>query len=136
LRLDQLPAKAVLAQDDANRPLRDAQFDRDLFLRHATLAQRLGLGDQAFVDHEGGGDIENVRIPRASIMAMFPADSPKPTLDQVLMEAANQNGGTLSQTKAEEIAKDAGVFTTREDLRNALPRLRIEGTQGRRRKAR
>ena len=99
-------------------------------------AQRLCVWMIGNASNEGGGDIENVRISRASIMAMFPADSPKPTLDQVLMEAANQNGGTLSQTKAEEIAKDAGVFTTREDLRNALPRLRIEGTQGRRRKAR
>ena len=51
MRLDQLPAKAGLAQDDANSALRDAQVDGDLFLRHALSAQRLGLGDQALVDH-------------------------------------------------------------------------------------
>ena len=50
MRLDQLPAKAVLAQDGADRRLNHAQLDRDLILRHALSAQRLGLGDQALVD--------------------------------------------------------------------------------------
>jgi hypothetical protein len=40
LRLDQLPAKAVLAQDGADRALDNSKLEGDLFLRLAPLAQR------------------------------------------------------------------------------------------------
>jgi hypothetical protein len=56
------------------------------------------------------------------------------TLEIVLLEAANQSGGILSQTGAEEAAKTHGVFSSRNKVRDALKRLNIAGKQGRKAK--
>lgn len=56
------------------------------------------------------------------------------TLDAVLLAAANLCGGKLTQAAAVEIARQRGVFTTREQVRERLKTLGIEDKQGRKRK--
>jgi hypothetical protein len=76
------------------------------------------------------GDLANVRVARAAVLAEFPSEG----LDAVLVRAANQGDGALTQATAEKAAKDAGVYQNRESVRNALERLGIAGKQGRRKK--
>jgi hypothetical protein len=88
-------------------------------------------GNRRTVD--GPGDIENVCVSRDDVLALFPAEAQKAivTLDEVLRAAANQSGGKLTQITAEKMAREAGVFTTREELRDTIKRLEIQDKGGR-----
>jgi hypothetical protein len=96
-------------------------------------ARRLAVWKIGTSTVHGHGDFENVRVGRKAIFELFPVDAPKAilTLDEVLKLAANQAGGTLTQAKAEKIARGAGVYSSRDEVCGALKRLRIQGKQGR-----
>ena len=72
---------------------------------------------------------------RAEVEKLWPCGD---SLDGVLMRAATQHGGTLTQPQAEEIARAHAhrVFTTRDLVRERLKALEIAGKQGPRRKTR
>ena len=94
---------------------------------------RLGVGRIGKPSVRGTDEFENVLVGRDELMKLFPAEAPKElsTLDGVLRAAANQNGGALTQANAEKIARAAGVFKNRDELRDALKRLKIQDKQGR-----
>ncbi len=75
-------------------------------------------------------------LPREKILEKWPARGPRHdiTLHSVLREAANRSGGTLTQNRAVEIARECGVFSSRDGVRKALKALGISGKQGRTKK--
>ena len=92
-------------------------------------------GDLSKIDHHEGdkdsiataADTEpryiKVRVPGDMVIAFWP-EHQGPSLDDVLRNAANQAGGTLTQAKAEKIARGAEVYSSRNEVRGALKRLR------------
>jgi hypothetical protein len=62
-------------------------------------------------------------------------ERPATDLDSVLRAAAMLAGGSVTQKNAEEIARKAGVFSTRNEIRDRLKALHIEGIQGRKKNA-
>ena len=98
-------------------------------------------GDLSKIDHHEGdkdsiataADTEpryiKVRVPGDMVIAFWP-EHQGPSLDDVLCDAANQAGGTLTQAKAEKIARGAEVYSSRNSARCAeAPE--IQGKQGR-----
>jgi hypothetical protein len=72
---------------------------------------------------------ERVRVNREAILRQWPNE---PTLESVLRrEAKSRKDGRLTQKDAIKIARHAGVYSTREDVRNALSRDELGGKQGR-----
>jgi hypothetical protein len=67
------------------------------------------------------------------VLALWP---PASGLDRALIEAANQNGGTISQKSAEEIARNIRASASRDEIRGRLKHLGIAGKQGRKKVAR
>lgn len=71
-----------------------------------------------------------MRLLRDDILKLWPK---RTTLETVLRDAANQNGGALTQKDATKIAQECGVYTNRGELRAELESLGLKGKQGRKR---
>ena len=74
---------------------------------------------------------KKVLLDRSEVLELW-QDRQRP--GDVLLEAARRSSGTLTQKVAVKIARETGVYSSRQDVRDELRRLGIAGKQGRRKK--